>query len=169
AALLARPTVDSTAARLARLLVLSVSPVADLGGEAIAYLMYSPKDYVFKTGMSPNQRFLYKRWYLDAIYYKVFVSGILAASRGLFTYVEQGIWNRLNNAFAQDIMDYSKASDQLDTQVVDRAANEVASYGSRLSNFLRKLQSGVTEQYVIAFAIGIILLLAYMLFVVGAT
>jgi len=27
----------------------------------------------------------------------------------------------------------------------------------------------VTEQYVIAFAIGIILLLAYMLFVVGAT
>jgi tetrahydromethanopterin S-methyltransferase subunit F len=80
-----------------------------------------------------------------------------------------GIWNRLNNAIGRDIMDYSRASDQLDTQVVDRAANEVASYGSRLSNLLRRLQSGVTEQYVIAFAIGIILLLAYMLFVVGAT
>jgi tetrahydromethanopterin S-methyltransferase subunit F len=45
----------------------------------------------------------------------------------------------------------------------------VASYGSRLSNFLRRLQSGVTEQYVIGFAIGIILLLAYMIFIVGAT
>jgi NADH:ubiquinone oxidoreductase subunit 5 (subunit L)/multisubunit Na+/H+ antiporter MnhA subunit len=111
--------------------------------------------------MNPIQRFLYKRWYLDAIYYKVFVSGLLAASRGLYTYVEQGIWNRLNNTIGRDVMEYSRASDQLDTQVVDRAANEIASYGSRLSNLLRKLQSGVTEQYVIAFAIGIILLLDY--------
>jgi len=146
-----------------------VSTIVAVMGGIVGYLLYFKKTYEFKTDMNPIQRFLYKRWYLDAIYYKVFVSGILAASRGLYTYVEQGIWNRLNNAFAQDIMDYSKASDQLDTQVVDRAANEVASYGSRLSNFLRKLQSGVTEQYVIAFAIGIILLLAYMLFVVGAT
>src|SRR2546428_2085511 len=115
------------------------------------------------------QRFFSKRWYLEAIYYKVFVSALLAASRVLYTYVEQGIWNRLNNTIGRDIMDYSRASDQLDTQVVDRAANEVASYGSRLSNLLRKLQSGVTEQYVIGFAIGIILLLAYMLFVVGAS
>jgi len=163
------PAAISSASGLTDLLLLSVSTVVAAVGGAIAYLIYFRKDYVFKTGMNPIQRFLYKRWYLDAIYYKVFVSGLLAASRGLYTYVEQGVWNRLNNAIGRDIMDYSRASDQLDTQVVDRAANEVASYGSRLSNLLRKLQSGVTEQYVIAFAIGIILLLAYMLFVVGAT
>jgi len=151
------------------LLLLSVSTAVAIVGGAIAYFLYFRKSYEFETAMNPIQRFFWKRWYLDAIYYKVFVSGLLAASRGLYVYVEQGIWNRLNNIVAKDIMDYSRASDQLDTQVVDRAANEVASYGSRLSNLFRRLQSGVTEQYVIAFAIGIILLLAYMLFVVGAT
>jgi len=162
------PTAVSSSSGLTDLLLLSVSTAVAIVGGGIAYLIYFRENYVFKTDMNPIQRFLYNRWYLDAIYYKVFVSGLLAASRGLYTYVEQGIWNRLNNTIGRDIMDYSRASDQLDTQVVDRAANEVASYGSRLSNLLRKLQSGVTEQYVIAFAIGIILLLAYMLFVVGA-
>jgi NADH-quinone oxidoreductase subunit L len=163
------PAAPSPASGLTDALLLSVSTAFAIVGGGIAYLIYFRKNYVFKTAMNPIQRFFYKRWYLDAIYYKVFVSGLLAASRGLYTYVELGIWNRLNNAIGRDIMDYSRASDQLDTQVVDRAANEVASYGSRLSNLLRRLQSGVTEQYVIGFAIGIILLLAYMLFVVGAT
>jgi NADH-quinone oxidoreductase subunit L len=161
-------TIRSTSG-LTDLLLLSVSTIVAVAGGVVGYLLYAKRIFEFKTEMNPIQRFLYKRWYLDAIYYKVFVSGLLAASRGLYTYVEQGIWNRLNTAIGRDIMDYSRASDQLDTQVVDRAANEVASYGSRLSNLLRKLQSGVTEQYVIAFAIGIILLLVYMLFVVGAT
>src|SRR5437773_261862 len=165
----ALPSAISSASGLTDLFLLSVSTVVAAVGGEIAYLMYFRKDYVFKNDMNPIQRFLYKRWYLDAIYYKVFVTGLLTASRGLYWYVEQGIWNRLNNTIGRDIMEYSRASDQLDTQVVDRAANEVASYGSRLSNLLRKLQSGVTEQYVIAFAIGIILLLTYMLFVVGAT
>jgi NADH-quinone oxidoreductase subunit L len=163
------PTAIGSASGLTDLLLLSISTTVAIVGGAIAYLLYFRKNYVFKTHMNPIQGFLYKRWYLDAIYYKVFVSGLLAASRGLYTYVEQGIWNRLSNTIGRDIMDYSRASDQLDSQVVDRAANEVASYGSRLSNLLRRLQSGVTEQYIIGFAIGIILLLAYMLFVVGAT
>jgi NADH-quinone oxidoreductase subunit L len=164
----ALPAATSSASGLTDLLLVSVSTAVALMGGEIAYLLYFRKSYEFKTAMNPVQRFFYKRWYLDAIYYRVFVSGLLAASRGLYTHVEQGIWNRLNNTIGRDIMDYSRASDQLDTRVVDRAANEVASYGSRLSNLLRKLQSGVTEQYVIAFAIGIILLLAYMLFFVGA-
>ena len=163
------PAASSSASGLTDLLLLSVSTVVAVMGGVVGHLLYSRKRYEFKAHMNPVQRFLYKRWYLDAIYYKFFVTGLLATSRGLYTYIEQGIWNRLNNTIAKDVMDYSRASDQLDTQVVDRAANEVASYGSRLSNFFRRLQSGVTEQYVVAFAIGIILLLAYMLFVVGAT
>ena len=163
------PSATSSTSGLTDLLLLAVSTVVAVMGGVVGYLLYFKKSYEFKTDTNPIQRFLYKRWYLDAIYYKIFVSGLLAASRGLYRHVEEGIWNKWNNTFAKDIMDYSRASDRLDTQVVDRAANEVASYGSRLSNFFRKLQSGVIEQYVIAFAIGIILLLAYMLFVVGAT
>ncbi|HEV2120201.1 MAG TPA: NADH-quinone oxidoreductase subunit L [Candidatus Bathyarchaeia archaeon] len=163
------PAATSPTSGITDLLLFSVSTMVAVIGGVVGYLLYFKKLYEFKTDMNPIQRFLYNRWYLDAIYYKVFVSGLLAASRGLYELVEQGIWNRLNNTIGRDIMDYSRASDQLDTQVVDRAANEVASYGSRLSNLLRRLQTGVTEQYIIGFAIGIILLLAYMLFVVGAT
>jgi NADH-quinone oxidoreductase subunit L len=163
------PAATSSTSGLTDLLLLSVSTIVAVLGGAVGYLLYFKKPYEFRTDMNPIKRFLYNRWYLDAIYYKVFVSGVLAASRGLYSHIEQGFWNRLNNTFANDIMDYSKASDQIDTRVVDRAANEVASYGTKLSNLFRRLQSGVTEQYVIAFAIGIILLLAYMLFVVGAT
>jgi NADH-quinone oxidoreductase subunit L len=163
------PSVASSTSTFTDLLILTVSTaVAAMGGVA-GYLLYFRRRYEFKSEMNPIMRFLYKRWYLDAIYYRVFVSGLLSASRGLYAYVEQGVWNRLNNTFAKDVLDYSRVSDQLDTNVVDRAANEVASYGSRLSNFLRRLQSGVTEQYVIGFAIGIILLLVYMIFIVGAT
>ena len=163
------PSSASSVSSLVDLGLLGVSTAVAVIGGGIAYLLYFRKPYEFKTQMSTLPRFFYKRWYLDAIYYKVFVTGLFAVSRGLYAYIEQGVWNRLNNSFAKDVMDYSRASDQVDTQIVDRAADEVASYGSRLSNFLRRLQSGVTEQYVIAFAIGIILLLVYMLFVVGAT
>lgn len=162
------PSSSTSTSGLTDILLLTVSILAAVAGGVVGYLQYFRKSYEFKPTANPIRRFLYNRWYLDAIYYKVFVSGILAASQGLYSYIELGVWNRLNNTFAKDIVDYSKASDQLDVQVVDRAANEVASYGSRLSNFFRKLQTGVTEQYVIGFAIGIILLLVYMLFVVGA-
>ena len=163
------PSAATSVSGLTDLALLAVSTAVAVVGGGLAYVMYFRKSYEFKTEMNPIQKFFYKRWYLDAIYYKVFVSGLLAASIGLYSHIEQGVWAKLNSTFAQDVMDYSRASDQVDTQIVDRAANEVASYGSRLSNFFRKLQSGVTEQYIIAFAIGIILLLAYMLFVVGAT
>jgi hypothetical protein len=86
----------------------------------------------------------------------------------LYRYVEQGIWDRLSSTIARDVIDYSEASGVLDSEVVDGAVNDVATVGSRLSNLLRRLQSGVTEQYVITFAIGIALLLIYMIFVVGA-
>ena len=163
------PSAATSVSGLTDLALLAVSTAVAVVGGGLAYVMYFRKSYEFKTEMNPIQKFFYKRWYLDAIYYKVFVSGLLAASIGLYSHIEQGVWAKLNSTFAQDVMDYSRASDQVDTKIVDRAANEVASYGSRLSNFFRKLQSGVTEQYIIAFAIGIILLLAYMLFVVGAT
>lgn len=118
--------------------------------------------------MGALRSFLWHRWYLDAIYYKVFVNGLTKASVGLYHYVEQGVWDRLSPTIARDVIDYATASGTLDSEVVDRGVNDVATAGSRLSNLLRRLQSGVTEQYVITFAIGIILLLIYMIFVIGA-
>jgi NADH-quinone oxidoreductase subunit L len=137
-------------------------------GLALGYLRYFRKQYQAPTTMGGLRGFLWHRWYIDAIYYKVFVGGLTRASRGLYRYVEQGIWERLSPTVARDIIDYTTASGTLDSTVVDKGVNDVARAGSRLSNLFRRLQSGVTEQYVITFAIGIILLLIYMIFVIGA-
>ncbi len=38
--------------------------------------------------LKPIWSFLYNRWYINALYYKVFVDGVYALSRGLFNYFE---------------------------------------------------------------------------------
>src|SRR3989449_7990465 len=137
-------------------------------GLVVGYFLYFRRPYVIPTKVTGVRAFLWHRWYLDAINYRVFVGGLTRASRGLYRYVEQGIWDRLSSTIARDVIDYSEASGVLDSAVVDGAVNDVATAGTRLSNLLRRLQSGVTEQDVITFAIGIALLLIYMIFVVGA-
>jgi NADH-quinone oxidoreductase subunit L len=137
-------------------------------GLVLGYLLYFRRPYDVPTKVTGLRAFLWHRWYFDAINYRVFVGGLTSASRGLYRYVEQGIWDKLSPSVARDVIDYSQASGVLDSEVVDRAANDVATAGSRLSNLLRRLQNGVTEQYIISFAIGIALLLIYMIFVVGA-
>jgi len=137
-------------------------------GLALGYILYFRRPYVIPTTVEGLRAFLWHRWYLDAINYRVFVGGLTNASGGLYKYVEQAIWDKLSSTVARDVIDYSEASGVLDSEVVDGAVNDVATAGSRLSNLLRRLQSGVTEQYIISFAIGIALLLIYMIFVVGA-
>ena len=137
-------------------------------GLALGYVLYFRRPYAIPAKVFGLRAFLWHRWYLDAINYRVFVGGLTGASRGLYRYVEQGIWDKLSPSVARDVIDYSQASGVLDSKVVDGAVNDVATAGSRLSNLLRRLQSGVTEQYIISFAIGIALLLIYMIFVVGA-
>ena len=137
-------------------------------GLALGYVLYFRRPYVVLSKITGLRIFLWRRLYFDAINYRVFVGGLTNASRGLYRYVEQGIWDKLSPSVARDVIDYSTASGVLDSEVVDGAVNDVASAGSRLSNLLRRLQNGVTEQYIISFAIGIALLLIYMIFVVGA-
>ena len=150
------------------LVLLAASTGMALIGLVVGYFLYFRRTYQPLTHMGALRSFLWHRWYLDAIYYKIFVNGLTKASLGLYHYVEQGVWDRLSPTIARDIIDYTTASGTLDSTVVDRGVNDVATAGSRLSNLLRRLQSGVTEQYVITFAIGIILLLIYMIFVIGA-
>ena len=75
----------------------------------------------------------------------------------------------MNYVVARDVVDYAKISQRVDTGVVDATVSNVASGGSGLSNLFKRLQNGVTEQYVIAFAVGIFLLLVWMIFVIGVS
>src|SRR3989454_955565 len=151
------------------LLLTIVSIVVAVTGAAIGYYRYFGGKHPFTLKMDAVEHFLFERLYLNAIYYKVFVNGMMLASRALYRYVELNIWDRLNLIVPQRFYRYSEANAVLDTRIVDGAVSGIATSGSRLSNLLRRLQTGVTEQYVLGFAIGIFLLLLYMIFVIGAS
>jgi NADH-quinone oxidoreductase subunit L len=153
---------------LTDIVLITVSAAVAVLGGLIGYLLYFRHPYVPTTKMSALRSFLWHRWYLDAIYYKIFVNSLFAFARTIYSNVEVKIWERLNNVVASGIVSYSRASDRLDTRVVDKSVDNIASYGSRLSNLFRRIQTGVTEQYVIMFTLGIFLLILYILFVSGA-
>jgi NADH-quinone oxidoreductase subunit L len=163
------PSAPTSESGLQSLMLIGISVGAALIGAGLGYLRYFNDEPRQLGRMGLLQRFLWNRWYLNAVYYKVFVDGAMRASQGLYRYVEKGFWDRLNSVVPRDVLDYSKASQELDSKVVDGAINDVASGGSRLSNLFRRLQSGVTQQYLIGFALGIFLLLVYMIFIIGAT
>ncbi len=163
------PAAPVTESAFLTLSLVGLSVGAALIGATLGYLFYFNKEARSTEATGGLRKFLWNRWYLNAIYYKVFVNGALATGKGLYRYMEQGIWDRLSYVVARDVVDYSKASQKVDTGLVDRAVNNVASGGSRLSNLFRRVQNGVTEQYIIAFAIGIFLLLAWMIFVIGVS
>ncbi len=161
------PSGASSESSLSSTLVV-VSVAIALVGAVLGYIRYFNKEHREVVKLGGLQSFLWNRWYLNAIYYKVFVNGAMKAANGLYRYVERGLWDPLSYLVARDVVEYSKASRQLDERVVDRAINDVSTEGSRLSNIMKRFQTGVTQQYVITFAIGIFLLLAYMIFVIGA-
>ena len=163
------PLTSSSESSLLGLTLIGSSVGAAVIGAALGYFMYFNKQNGPMKEPLGLKKFLWNRWYLNAIYYRIFVNGTIATARGLYRYVELGLWDKLNYVVARDVVDYSKISQKVDTGVVDATVNNVASGGSGLSNLFKRLQNGVTEQYVIAFAIGIFLLLAWMIFVIGVS
>jgi NADH-quinone oxidoreductase subunit L len=142
-------------------------------GFALAAAIYimkrvSPSRFVGQTGvMHGLYVFLEKRWYINAIYYKVFVNAPLAAADWLNTKFDLGGMFRVNNAGPTLGISLSAAGNWLDTKVVDGVANGVSSVGQFFSRALRRLQSGIVEDYVFVFALGIIVLMILLLLTSG--
>lgn len=107
--------------------------------------------------------FLENRWYIDALYYKVFVVGMLHGAQALFKWVETGVIDRFNAAGALGGVGASRASDRFDVRVVDGFINGLARAGQAFSGTMRRVQTGITQSYAFAFAIGIVFLVIVML------
>jgi NADH-quinone oxidoreductase subunit L len=105
------------------------------------------------------QLFLVNRWYINSIYYIIFVKGVYQAAKALWFWVEQAVIDRVSGAVAEGAIATSEAGVAVDTQVVDGAVNGTASVSQVLSQVARRLQTGITQHYVVAFALGIIIVL----------
>jgi len=130
----------------------------------------SPSAFVGDTGfMHGLYTFLEKRWYINAVYYRVFVDAPIGASRWLSeTFDLHGLF-RINEAGSLLGLTFSAAGNWIDVRVVDGAANGFSSVGQALSRLVRKIQTGITEQYAQVFALGMIVMLVLLLIALGVT
>ena len=123
-----------------------------------------PIRFVGETGiMHGLYVFLEKRWYINAVYYKVFVNAPIAASRWLSESFDYRGLFRVNDAGSALGVAVSGAGNWFDANVVDGAANGFSELGQSLSRAFRRIQTGILEQYALVFAIGIVLLVAFLL------
>ena len=123
-----------------------------------------PTRFVGQTGLMHGlYTFLEKRWYINAIYYKVFVHAPVAASKWLSESFDHGGLFRVNDAGSVLGVYLSSAGNWVDVNIVDGTANGFSSVGQALSRAFRRIQTGIVEQYAQVFAIGIILLVVLLL------
>ncbi|MBI3858622.1 MAG: NADH-quinone oxidoreductase subunit L [Thaumarchaeota archaeon] len=128
----------------------------------------SPERLVGGTGFLHNLYiFLEKRWYINALYYRVFVNAPVAASGWLSEKFDRMGLFRVNDAGSILGVSLSAAGNWVDVKIVDGAANGFSAAGQALSRVVRKAQTGVVENYIQVFAIGIVLLVAFLLVALG--
>jgi NADH-quinone oxidoreductase subunit L len=124
----------------------------------------SPTKFVGQTGaMHALYNFLEKRWYINALYYKVFVDATIAASKWLSdTFDYRGLF-RINDGASLFGVYVSSAGNWVDTRIVDGTANGFSAVGQALSRAFRRIQTGIVEQYIQVFALGMVLLIVLLL------
>jgi NADH-quinone oxidoreductase subunit L len=142
-------------------------------GALLAYPFYisgraSPVKVVARSSLLQGvYRFLWHRWYLDAIYYRVFVNPVRSASLWGYRVVELGFFDRLNGGVALGARSLSSAGDWFDRHVVDALVNAIGRVAGGASVRLRRLQTGVAESYLFFILVGLVLLLILLSFFTG--
>jgi NADH-quinone oxidoreductase subunit L len=124
---------------LSDLLPISLSLALALIGAYIGYLGYIKRSLNLSVLVKSNSflysgyKFFYHRWYLNSIYYRLFAYPVEKGSRWLFEKFEE--------------------------KVIDPINIEAPSFGGAVSSILRRIQTGIEEEYIFAFGLGIALLI----------
>jgi NADH-quinone oxidoreductase subunit L len=139
-------------------------------GGTIGYLVYisgkvKPESIVRETGATRSvYNFLWNRWYINPVYYRVFVYGTISVATDLWRSVELSFFDRISGAAASLSLGISRDGQGLDLNAIDSAINGIASYGRRISLTLKKIQTGIPQDYVTIFMIGLFALIVAILF-----
>jgi len=142
-------------------------------GLTAASLLYitrsvSVERIVTQTGIAHGlHTFLENRWYVNAIYYKVFVNAPMAAFQWTAVHVEQGVLQQVNVGGERLAKAVSAGATWFDGKVVDRLANRIAAGGQALSRTARRVQSGVVENYALVLILGLLAMLLLFIFLTG--
>ncbi|MFX1319226.1 MAG: NADH-quinone oxidoreductase subunit L [Promethearchaeota archaeon] len=126
-------------------------------------------DWIFVRGTLRIFNFILSRVELGTIdrFHYIFAPKVEAGSRILDQVVESRGSKGANYKFAQFMVKTSIASNYVDANIVDGAVNGIAKAGEKASRSLRRVQTGITMNYVLAFVVGIILLILFLVTLVG--
>jgi NADH-quinone oxidoreductase subunit L len=139
-------------------------------GGVLGYLIYisgklRPSSIVGEGGFGRAvYNFLWNRWYINPVYYRTFVYGTLSVAGAVKSTIETGFFDRISGAVAQLSIGISRGGESVDLGVVDGWINGTATTGRKFSSILRRIQTGVPQEYVAVFAIGLFALVVVVLF-----
>lgn len=121
------------------------------------YVSFSRTTLPFSRGISGAlQRFLWNRWFVNALYYKIFVIPWPTIIRLTDKYVEKMIFDNINTVMYLAATGISRMGISFDTRGVDGVVNAVPEGGSSSSNVVRKANTGSARTYIYSIVIGLL-------------
>jgi NADH-quinone oxidoreductase subunit L len=169
--LMAQPAVLNSAIEQSAGLTASIGSLIMLVvGGTFGYLLYisgrlKPSSIVGERGFARIlYNFLWNRWYINPIYYRTFVYGTLSTAMALKNTIETAFFDRISGAVATASIDVSMGGQRIDLGVIDGWINGMASAGRKFSSSLRRIQTGIPQEYVAVFALGVFALVVAVLF-----
>jgi NADH-quinone oxidoreductase subunit L len=162
--------VSSMSEEQAVLIASAGSMIMLLVGGFLGYMIYisrrlNPTSLVGERGLARSiYNFLWNRWYLNPVYYRIFAYGTISTAGAMKRWIEQGFFDKISGAVAQLSINISRGGQALDLGVIDAAINGIASEGRRFSSALRRIQTGVPQEYVTVFTLGLFALVVAVLF-----
>ena len=119
--------------------------------------------YVFLKSL---HTFLWNRWYINGIYYKLFVNSLLRLSLAIYSGVEIKTLEGLNRWFVEFVKSYSgKLATYIELATFERFNVAVSSLFKIASRFVRKLQTGYLSYNISEMVIGLVLLILLSLLI----
>ena len=144
-----------------------------LVGGFFGYMLYisrrlSPTSLVGEKGFGRSiYNFLWNRWYINPVYYRIFAYGTISVAGAIKQWVEVGFFDKISGAVAQLSVSVSTGGQGVDLGVIDATVNGIALEGRRFSSTLKRLQTGVPQEYVMVFALGLFALVVAVLFLLA--
>jgi len=138
-----------------------------------AYFFYikrskSYTNYTQKGIMSGVWNFLFKRWYINRIFYHMIVYPTISLSKWLFSNLEVKVIDGFNYYLGRFTIFFSNwMFNNLEFKVVDGLNYRIADLVKRTSLYLRKWQTGSLNDYLIMVLTGLfiaVLILKYVIF-----
>lgn len=139
-------------------------------GGILGYSIYisgrlKPASIVGERGFARSlYNFLWNRWYLNPLYYRAFVYGTLSIAMSLWNSLEIGFFDKISGTVAQLSLGLSRGGQGVDMGVIDRWINGIAAVGRKFSSAVRRIQTGIPQEYVMVFALGLFALVVAILF-----